>query len=685
MIEFRQFILLSLGAASFSILSACGGSGSDGAAEVSTTRFDGAVDIPPEAMSLGKRAAAPLLYAIQTQGFETEYDKEQIYAPHKNAWERWDLYDYVYDGTYTDVRQCADIAGYQSGFSGRGTVTIVNTLQDNYVGYVEHRYDGCVIGDRAYSGTRRIKVLEEPRDHPSGRPAARFKWEYEDFYWGTGGLNYYLNGTIGFEELGETENYNYPYRSTSNYTFSRRDGYSYSMRDLFTQCSDDRNELSGNDHSWRCAIQSGYVGLDGLGEFSVETLQPVHQSVWLWGAKLQVSDSDGNHLVFWGDEGQKRVTLVDAEAREKTYAMDYGSADMTGLDDSRIQPIDPATEAIDTRFMQWEKGLYASDTDEFIFFDRRDARYVDTIRPVEGAQSIERRIDLVEPAYDVNVLFEGDAIVSGHDGATRSIYLKDPELGSSHRAIGLGKIVEVYDDRVVTYQVPGSYEQERISYQWDYSNQVITSTRRLGYSYDAFAYKNGQFAVGDWNSVELRSDQLNNYDSRNLSLGENYGYLKYLDNGLFINGSGVLVRCASSCSDSAVYWKSVNEAITAKYPLAGVQIVVAAATDTEGFYTSPNVMILATKSKSDWVSRDNQKYPKTADQLWAVDLSDMRRLEKLDIPLNDFSEPKVNLELLKLFNRKSDNTIVGIGSWGLASGRDNTVMFSIDLDKITFD
>lgn len=689
MYELNRSHLLAISALAVSILSACGGgSGSNASDSVdgpTTLFFDSGVEIPANPQPLDERAAAPMLFAIQSQGFETEYDQEYVYAPHQNAWERWDLSSYVNDGTFSETRSCADIAAYQGISNGSGTVTIVNTLQENYVGYVEHHYNSCVIGRRVYSGTQRINIFEEPRDHPSGKPAARFQWEYENYYWGTGGLNYFLDGIISFEELGYNEDLEYAYQSTSNYTFSSRNQYRYSMRELVSRCDDHRNELS-NDYDWRCNVQSGYVGLHGIGEYSVKTLQPVYQSVWLWDAKLQISDDEGNHLVFWGDDGQKRATLVDSESHEQTLSVAYNSSDIKKLEDTQTQEPDLVFTTTDTQFKQWHKELYSSDTDEIILFDPDDSRFVDAIRYLDGTERVHRRIDLVEPAYDVNVLFEGDSIVSGHDGATRSIYLKDPELASAHRPIGLGKIIAIHDDFVVTYQVPGSNEQELVSYRWDYTSQTVTSTRNLSYYHDAFAYKNGQFAVGDSEWVEFRYDGVDNYDSKNLRLGRNHGYLKYIDNNLVINGSGALVQCGSRCSEDAAYWKSVNEAIAVKYPDVGPQIVVAAAADTEGlFYTTPQLMVIATKSEADWIPLDNQRNPESADHLWVVDLNDMSRIKKLATPLNDFSVPNVGLEIRELFNRKRDNTIIAIGSWNLASGRENTVIFSIDLDNLSFE
>lgn len=686
MIEYRQLVLLGVTAASLLTLSACGGSGgTEASSDVSTTRFDGRVYIPAEARMLGKEASAPLLYAIQTQGFETEYDEEQINAPHQNAWERWDLNDYVYDGPYSETRSCAAIAEYQGSGTGSGTVTIVNTLQDNYVGQVEHRYDSCVIGSRAYSGTRRINILEEPRDHPSGRPAAKFQWEYEDFYWGTGGLNYYLDGIIAFEESAEVDAYNYPYQSSSNYTFSRRDGYGYSMRDLVTQCEDQRNEQSNYDYSWRCDIQSGYVGLDELGEFSVETLQPVHQSVWLWGAKLQVSDNDGNRLVFWGEDGQKRATLVDAEARETTYAIEYGSVDMASMDDMERPETDTAIVVVDARFKRWDKELYATRTDEYIFFDRGNSRYVDAIHYSETEAPSERQIDLVEPAYDVDVLFFGHAIMSGHDGSIRTTYL-NPAFGSTRRQIGFGKIVGVHDDFAVTYQLPGSSEQRRIMFQWDNTNQLVTETRSLGAAYDDFDLRNGRIATSSGVSVAFKAAAFSDYSSRYVDVGRTRRYLNFLNDNLLVTGGGALIRCTVRCSEDAVYWKSLSEAVVTKFPSEGAQIVVTATTDTEGGngVAAPSLIVFATVAVSEW-GENNYSVPETADTLWVADLNDLSKIKKLELPVYEKSTPKAGLKIRELFNRESDNSIVGVGSWGLASGRDNTVMFSIDLDEVTFD
>lgn len=686
MIEFRKFMLLGVTAVSLSILSACGGGGgSDGSAGISTTRFDGSVDIPAEARTLRKEASAPLLYAIQTQGFETEYDEEQINAPHQNAWERWDLNEYVYDGAYSETRSCAAIAEYQGSGTGSGTVTVVNTLQDNYVGHVEHRYDSCVIGSRAYSGTRRINILEEPRDHPSGRPAAKFQWEYEDFYWGTDGLNYYLDGIITFEEFAEVDAYNYPYQSSSNYTFSRRDGYGYSMRDLVTLCDEHRNELSDNDYSWRCDIQSGHVGLDELGEFSVKTLQPVHESVWLWGAKLQISDSDGNHLVFWGEDGQKRVTLVDTEAREKTYTMEYGSDVMASLADVVRPDADTAINVVDTRFKRWSKELYATTTDEYIFFDRGNSRIVDAIHYSDAEAPSERHIDLVEPAYDVDVLFFDHAIMSGHDGSIRTTYL-DPAYDSTRRQIGFGKIVEVHDDFAVTYQLPGSSEQRRIMFRWDYTNQLVTETRSLGAAYDDFDLRNGRIATSSGVTVAFEAASFSGYSARYVDVGRTRRYLNFLSDKLLITGGGALVKCTVRCSEDAVYWKSVSEAVVAKFPSEGAQIVVAATTDTEGgnAVTAPSLIAFATVAVSEW-GENNYSVPEYADTLWVADLNDLSRIKKLELPVYEKATPKVGLRIRELFNRESDNSIVGIGSWGLNSGRNNTVMFEIDLDTLNLD
>lgn len=684
--NFKKSKLLVFVAINASLLTACGGGGSSsGSAGVSTALFDSSVEYPADTRALDKSASAPLMYAIQTQGFETEYDQENIYAPHQSAWKRWNLYDYVDDGPYSETRSCADIARYQTGGTGSGTLTVVNTLQDNYVGYVEHRYNNCVINNRVYAGTRRIKIIKEPRDHPSSSPAAKFQWQYENFYWGTDQLNYFLNGVVEFEEMRGDGVYEYYYQSTSNYTFAGNGAYKYAMKDLVSHCEDERNELSENDYSWRCDIQSGHVALDGLGEYSVKTLHPVHQSVWLWGAKLQISDSEDNHLVFWGEGDNKRVTRVDAEAQETTYAAYYNSTVLRTILDSQQQPENPALTVDETRFKQWETELYSDYSGEFFFFNPSESRYVDTIKLDAGGGSTQKRIDLAEPAYAVNLVSEGDTLMSGHDGAVRSINLADPELSSSRRSIGLGKIVEVHDSYAVTYSVPGSYQEERVSYQWDSVNQVVTGTRNLGYYGDTFAYKDGNFVLGDQSSTVFQSDRPNDYGSKHLSLGDNHGYLQYLNRGLVINGGGILMSCAVRCSEDAVYWKSVNEAIAEKYPDADTQIVVAAATDRKDYVSPATILILATKAKADWVTPDNQRNPETADQLWAVDLNDMQRLVKLDMPLNEFSTPRASLEIRELFNRRGERQIVGVGSWNLASGKENTTMFTIDLDKVSFD
>jgi len=176
--------------------------------------------------------------------------------------------------------------------------------------------------------------------------------------------------------------------------------------------------------------------------------------------------------------------------------------------------------------------------------------------------------------------------------------------------------------------------------------------REFGYVNDyGFDYKNGIVAEGAYSEAFFYTDSITEHNYSSVDVGENQGYLKFLDNELVVTGSGALVKCTSNCVSRSVYWRSLNEAILAKYPAETRQFVVAAATDTEG---------------------------------WVVDLNDMSRIKKVSV-VDELSSPTVGLNVRQLFNRKGDNSIVGVGSWDLMSGRESTVLFEIDLDEIEFD
>lgn len=687
MIGFKKLMLSGVVCAGIALTTGCSDS-SDGKGatnpSISLDSFNNFVFAPETSSPLNSSAIAPLLFVLQTQGFETEYQDSSDSAPHQIAWRRLDIWEYANGRANMETVDCEAIAKNQSGESGsgRGTVTISSDMGGDTVGYVEHAYNGCVINQNVYTGTRRFTVFEKRREFSDGVEAASFQWEYEGYYWGVNGLQYSLDGVIAFEEQVQGFEYNYPYKSTSNYRYSTREGYRYELQGLESVCQNsvyDTNSVGG----WRCEIDSGQIVLNDLGVYSVETLSPIYQTVWKDDGRLQISDQSGGHLVFWGEKNSKRVTAVTSAGGEQTFVVESSVSDPVELTEAQPAPADSVFTVVDTKLKQWDRELYSTSTDEYIFFDRDDSRFVDAFQYGQGQSSSARRIDLVEPAYEVNVISEGGSLYSGHDGSIRSILLVDPELVSTKRPIGFGKIVGIYDDSVVAYEVEGFNHTHIVSYQWDHVNELVTETNYLGTPRNNLIYKNGLTAEPSDFDVYLQTDSVDNSRYKFIQTGETRGYLKFFDNELIVTGGGALVKCNSSCIDNGVYWKSVNEAILAKYPSEGSHIVVAAATDTEGLYTNPSYMVFATVSKSSWWS--DYSHPESGDTLWIVDLNDMSRIKRLSLPVNELSSPKVRLNVRELFNRKGDNSIVGVGSWGLLSGRENTVMFELDLDEINFE
>lgn len=655
------------------VLSGC--SGNDLSDSVSLDTFDVAVDNPVETKPLSMTANAALLVAIKSEAFDTEYGSETI-APHFRAWEHLNMQRYADEGASSRTINCGDIVG-----DGRGTLTVTSTMQKNYNGYVEHTFDDCVVRQQAFSGTRRIRVLEPPKYAPTSDPALRFRWEYDDYYWGTGGFKFYIDGVVEYEEQVLKGKFTKPYRGTSNYRFATRDGHRHAVRELATQCEAHPYPLGAESTTWRCEVTSGSIVLDGLGEYAVQTKEPVYRSVWKHGAKLDVSDAEGNHLVYWGEDEDKNVTYVDPLFNEKTYAVTYDSDDYSVVADSNVRVQDPSLHFSSEINRQWGTERYSYDTDEFIFFDEADAQYVDAIRYTDGA---ERRIDLIEPAYSVNVISEGETLVSSHDGSIRNILLEDPLETSNMNPIGLGKILKVHNYNVVTHSDPNYYYGKIVSFKWDNNNQLITQKRGLANGDDVFSYSNGSYVSHSSGSLTFGFEGDRYYENNYLDVGDPEGYLKFFDDNMLLTGNGVVIKCATRCQEGAMHWMSINEAINIKYPLYGDQIVVAAAVDSEGYGTAPGVMVVATKSVADLAPIDANRSPQSADHLWAIDLTNTGTIKKLSTPTDKLSSPLVGFEIRGLNRRHGSHDFVGVGSWKLHSGRDNTVLFDIDVDEIQF-
>jgi len=102
-----------------------------------------------------------------------------------------------------------------------------------------------------------------------------------------------------------------------------------------------------------------------------------------------------------------------------------------------------------------------------------------------------------------------------------------------------------------------------------------------------------------------------------------------------------LIKCTTACYQDGVLWKSLSEAILAKYPSEGEQVVVAVTSDTEGLYVSPSLIVLATIAKQGL----GVNQPEFAENLWVVDLNDTRRIQKLDLPVFQQSSPKVRVRM----------------------------------------
>jgi len=269
-------VMKSIDAIITAVLAACfiGLSGCDDGDSASYDRFSVEMNLPSEPLPLDRGAIGPLLYAVQTQGFETEYGTSDALPPHEVAWSREDVRHYALnDAPRYELLNCQDIAENQ-GLAGKGTLEIFNTVTSNYLGSLEYIFDGCVIGPQAFSGTRKVSVYEGVVSNSFSNIPAKFSIEYENYYWGTDGLNYSLDGTVVYEQSG-SDSVHPPYKSTSNYTFGSRHYGGYTMDGLESVC-----EYSYRVLEWACNIESGTVGLSDYGEYQVESVGPIYSTLW---------------------------------------------------------------------------------------------------------------------------------------------------------------------------------------------------------------------------------------------------------------------------------------------------------------------------------------------------------------------------------------------------------------------
>lgn len=676
MIDLGKVILFGALAHSVLILSAC--SGSDSGESVDFSALDAAISAPENGVLLDPAAHLGVLYAIRTRGFESEYD-DDVLAPHIYAWERFDMDRYVSDGPYQETYKCSEIAEYQTGVAnGEGTFTVTNSMQSDGLGSVEFHYNNCAIDGTVRAGKRRITVMKASDPDQWSATAAAFRLDYENYSWGESRIDYRIDGSLGYREVSNSSDREYAYEISSNYRFASRLATSYEMTDLLTTCTGEYY----ND-PWACNIDSGEVLLDKIGRYEVATNSSFYGSLWTEGTKLVVRDGGGNTSYFWSDGVQKRVTTVDTEQAETTYVIAYDSSEVTLLTSEATSATDDSIVGVFLhREGRWEKEMFAPQADEFLFFDSANNQKVDGIRLSDLR---EREIDLVDPAYDVLPNSVGDELYSGHDGRRRSLFILDPDLNSTAYDIGLGKIIKVHGYDIVTFQVPGDTYENTVSYNWDYQNKVAVDLKYLSGGDNVSAYSDAHVASSYNTGVHFESTNASVYDNKFVDVGPTYGFLQFFNHDLLITGGGVLIKCALACEQDAVYSRSINELISNKYPDAGEQIVVSAVTDTVLVFQPANVLLVATYPKSKWVSDDENKNPEVGLNLWAFDMNDVSRMKKIELPRNDFSTPAVSLSIRELFKGFNGGKYLGVGSWMLDSGREHTVLFSIDPAEIVFD
>ncbi len=641
--------------------------------------------VPAVNKPLTQATSPELMRAIELQVFETEFDSGNS-APHYAAWSSMNLHNYSEGSPYRKTYSCQEYAAdasYYEPSSGQGTYTVVSELTADFTGSVEIEFDDCVINGKARTGSRKVTVLESSAEHGyySGDPSPHFRLEFSDYYWGDKALTHYLNGSVTYrEEPGAS--YQKPYSSLSNFTLLQKNKPSIEARAISTRCSEDS---ANYELGWRCEIASGEIALGGFGSYSVRSVSPNYGSLWSNNSKIDFSDSNDNRFVYWANGTEKKMTWVTPNNHESTFVVAYNSDIFEPVgNDSNLSTAELETRVLATEFEAWENKSYAYMSDEFILFKEPGASTVDAIRSTTQQR---RSIDLVDAAYDVSVNVIGDMLHSGHDGAVRSVALADPQLISHKTEIGLGKIVEVYGDQVVGYTTPGEDQRfiNRIHYTWDSTNNRILDTTSVDYGADAFISRSGQNAETSSSGVYFRLNVSESYNSRHVATGENYDYLKFFKHELMLTGGGVLIKCQNSCAEDAVYWKSLNEAIQAKYPTAGQQIFVAGATDTEFNSGAASLMIFATLPLTAVGDYYYDGAPGYGTKLWAVDLNDTRRITELRLPFNPATTPAVRFDIHHLSKANNGDMFVGSGSWNLDSGRDNTVFFNIDPAKISFD
>lgn len=670
----------------------CSGGGDGDAVSTTSTlelhQFDPAMGIPSETTSLEQTANIALLRAIQYQAFESEFDDE-FTAPHAEAWASLNLNDFLEGAPFRKTYSCQAYAEYlNSGrpSSGQGTYTLISNLEQDLTGSVEIVYDDCVINGIARSGSRKTTVLESPEGdrYFSGDPSPHFRIDYNNYYWGRQDLTSNLNGHIEYIKNPEV-NFTQSFTTISNIKLKEKVGHGFETLSTTTRCTEDHEVYLGTEYSWRCEIESGEISLNGLGQYTVKSISPFYRTLWDWGAKTEIGDPQGNSFIYWGDGEKKNLTWVTSTDEESTHIVSYDSTAFEPEEQIQLPGnSEQAVEVLGTVFEHWDKKLYAYQSDEFILFKRSGATSVDAI---DAGNMSKRAIDLIDPTYDIHINEIGDRLTSGHDGAVRGVFLNDPNLTSVEQQIGFGKIVEVSDEQVVGYNPAdlSSDHIERISYTWDSQNNRLLDVNELGYGSGAFAHRGNASAQVFIESIYFRSTVPDNYDNSSVRTGQNYDYLKFFKFNLLLTGSGVLIKCPTSCADSAVYWKSLNETILAKYPLADTQVFVAGATDTEYNSGDANLLVFSTLPVSDLPNRYSEDAPGYGNKLWAVDLNDTRRITEIKIPVNGFSTPGVGFNIHHLSKSIDGTKFVGSGSWNLDSDRNNTVFFSIDPSRISFD
>lgn len=658
--------------------------------------FDTTREVPTQSKALEQSANSSLLRAIQYQVFESEFDSE-YQAPHLEAWGSLNLDNYLEGSPYRKTYSCQEFADYLNegqASSGQGTYTLVSTLEQDLTGGVEIIYNDCVINGRARSGSRKMTVLESPEYgyYYSGDPSPHFRMDYNNYYWGTQGLTTYLDGSVTYRQNPDEDHYK-SFTTVSNFKLIDKGASSIEAQEITTLCTDDYFNDVNIDAGWGCEIESGDVAISGFGQYKVKSMVPFHRTLWAWGAKTEFSDDQGNRFIYWADEGLKQLTWVTPSDSESTHAVEYNSSsfDLIEGESSQINAELAITE-LSTEFEQWDKKLYAYQADEFILLKSSGSSKVDTIR---SSDLRKRSIDLIDPAYDVQVNVVGDNLYSGHDGAVRSIYLTAPdyvdfESLTDKYEVGLGKIVEVLGYNTIGYVEPGDSLDRinRVSYAWDSVNNRVGEIRNLGSGADYFESQNQNYAFTSYDTVYFGNKQKDDFQFKSVATGDNYDYLKFFKNELVLAGSGVLIRCTTTCVESATYWKSLDEAITAKYPTAGKQVFVAAGTDTEFTYGVDNnasLMIFSTVPVADLPNPYSEEAPGFGTKLWAIDLNDTRRLTELKLPVNTFSSPGVGFNIHHLAKSLNGALFVGSGRWNLHSDRDNTVFFTIDPAKISFE